>query len=177
MTPVVNAPALICPYCGDPLGFDEELDRAQKSGVVICDACWQKSVDQERLVEAGQPRGAVVCHHGPGGAVGGAMSADFRAGQAVAVLVGSACPMHATVTPEILAALQGRYGRVMDSDQAEAWAGPSRSADHAIFVRYARPELTAAGLVRGGWYAAGEVLPIDEVMLTAGTARRDGRGG
>ncbi len=90
----------------------------------------------------------------------------MRHGDAVAVLVGSACPVHARVASEIVAAVQGRYGRVMDSDQAERWAGPSSSLDHTVFVRYSKPVATDAGLVRGGWYAVGEVFPMDDAMLT-----------
>lgn len=98
------------------------------------------------------------------------MSGHPSTGQAVAVLVGSACPMHATVDPEIVAAVQGRYGRVMDRRQALSWAGPPLHDDHALFVRYARPAETSAGLVRGGWYRADEVFPIDEPgAATTGT--------
>ena len=62
--------------------------------------------------------------------------------------------------PEILAALQTRYGRVLDSDQANRAWGTSGDAEHTVAVRFSRPYTGHGRRILGGWYRPDELVAV-----------------
>lgn len=82
-------------------------------------------------------------------------------GQAVMVMVGTACEHHAQAVPPLtLDALQARYGEVMDSEQAAAVWGPSNDPEHTVCVRFIVPVYVDGSCIRGGWFKPIELAPV-----------------
>lgn len=54
-----ESPGQRCSYCDDPLGWDDELERAM-NGVSICDACFDKGRRAEAITPDEQRQ---VDHH------------------------------------------------------------------------------------------------------------------